>query len=325
MIKQFLSAVKRTVKFSLLPKISLASPTVFINNNSWKLFRKDKFATEKYNIVCSDIERVKRSDLGKITAYIGQINKKYLPFMTGLDWLQLPHHGFNGFDNKDLYAKSQVKVSNVKNVFALPIARFCLSSYYFINCYALRNISNFKADVSKCSITSGLPVITIIGFGNIGMCLAELAKKSGFEVYGIKRNWGCNIPDCLDGAATPENMDEFIKKSDLVVNLLPETKDTVGFYNIDFFKKMKPDAVFCNVGRGSAVVDDDIVCAVNSGIVKGAVLDAASRKKYPADNIIVTGHMSSYSSENAPEFDKFYTSQLKKYLDDKSPDNILAF
>jgi phosphoglycerate dehydrogenase-like enzyme len=67
------------------------------------------------------------------------------------------------------------------------------------------------------------------------------------------------------------------------------------------FAAMKPNAYFLNVGRGGSVVTDDLVEALNKGVIAGAGLDVTDPEPLPpehplwrAPNTIITPHVSSH-------------------------------
>jgi phosphoglycerate dehydrogenase-like enzyme len=68
------------------------------------------------------------------------------------------------------------------------------------------------------------------------------------------------------------------------------------------FARMKKSAFFINVGRGGSVVTNDLVAALNGGVIAGAGLDVTEPEPLPKDhalwkakNIIITPHMSAQS------------------------------
>ena len=99
--------------------------------------------------------------------------------------------------------------------------------------------------------------IGIMGLGYIGNYVALQIKKLGYNVIGFKRN-------NLTKNTTFEIFDksclkEFIKNSDIIVSILPDTKQTKNFINTNFLKKMKDSSLLINIGRGSAVNELDLI------------------------------------------------------------------
>ncbi len=305
-------AIKKTL-YAITPKKTLPEKTIFINKDTWPSFDVSEYKDcnkSGYTFVCDKIERFQKKSLGNIVAYMGGAEKKYLSHMTGLKWLQLASHGFNGFENKEIYANKDVNVTNLKDVYATPIAQYCISAYYLFNCYALRKaMGNVKLQDLKPNFT---PTITIVGAGNIGSKVAQIAKSHGWTVYGIKRSV-TQIP-YFDSIGTFDDIDLFLSKSDYVINLLPETNETHKIYNKKFFPQMRRDAIFCNVGRGASVDERALESAVKNGTIRGAIIDASSGYKYHHKNILCTHHMSSFSPENKEDIAKFYSAQLKEFL-----------
>lgn len=266
----------------------------------------------EFTIIKKSLDEIHRDDWANIVAYIGHINVNQLQYFSEkLRWLQIPSHGYNGFDQKALYKNPQIVVTNVKDIFSEPIAQYCITAYYVFNTYSFRPKKGFS--LSSCQIIDDVTVV-IIGIGNIGMTLARKCSKLGWSVYGVKRSITKNIPDCVKGVYTLNQIDEILPHADYVVNLLPESSNSIGLYNYEFFQKMKPTALFCNVGRKSAVIDKDLESAVDNGVIRGAILDAHNDYNYRNPNVILTGHSSSVSPDNTAKFNKFFGSQLKKFL-----------
>lgn len=164
--------------------------------------------------------------------------------------------------------------------------------------------------------------VLIIGLGNIGTKLAEKCKQMGWTVFGVKRDASVSLPN-VDRIYTLEDMFQILSSCDYVVNLLPENQNTVGVYNNDFFRAMKKTAIFCNVGRETAVVDKDISDAVVQHIIRGAVLDVHTDFDYKTDRIILTEHISYKTSENDEMLNAFYANQLHKFIKGERLNSII--
>ena len=145
--------------------------------------------------------------------------------------------------------------------------------------------------------------VGFIGLGSIGRHIAKAVRHFGVRVTGLSRSGAaCADVDEVYGA---ERVAEFLAEPDYVVMSLPETSLTQSFMDAAKLRMMKPGAVLMNVGRGSAIVEDDLVEALQSGAIGGAVLDVFETEPLPEDsplwslpNVLVTPH---YSALSFPE------------------------
>ena len=85
--------------------------------------------------------------------------------------------------------------------------------------------------------------------------------------------------------------------------LLPITPATTGIIRAETIAMLPPGASVINVGRGRHVVDADLLAALESGHLAGAVLDVFEPEPLPQDSpywahpkVIVTPHVASFGS-----------------------------
>ena len=135
----------------------------------------------------------------------------------------------------------------------------------------------------------------IIGLGSIGQQLARTARNFGLRVTGLNRSG--RPCDDVEDVYTVDDLGGFFKTPDYVVLTLPDTPETRHFINADVLKMMKSSAVLMNVGRGSIINEDDLVCALRDGVIGGAVLDVFANEPLAQDspfwhlpNVYVTPH-----------------------------------
>jgi phosphoglycerate dehydrogenase-like enzyme len=122
----------------------------------------------------------------------------------------------------------------------------------------------------------------ILGLGEIGQAVARLATTLRMRVIGTKRN-----PAPLPGLAEvfpPERTDEVLVQSDYVLLLLPATPATDNFIDADRLARMKPGAWLLNFGRGHLINDADLIAAVKSKQIAGAVLDVFRQEPLPPEH-----------------------------------------
>ncbi|MNQ71010.1 Glyoxylate/hydroxypyruvate reductase A [compost metagenome] len=139
--------------------------------------------------------------------------------------------------------------------------------------------------------------VLIVGSGDIGQSVAGFLEPFGVELHGIARE-----PRPLEPFERVLGMDALAEQAawaDCVVNLLPDTPATRDIYDAAFFARMRGTALFINAGRGVAVVDHDLVTALEAGHLAGAVIDVCREEPLPAwhpfwnaPNLQVTGHSS---------------------------------
>ena len=99
-------------------------------------------------------------------------------------------------------------------------------------------------------------------------------------------------PKTLDGVETfhgPAGLDAFLSRTEILVCLLPRTRDTEGILNLALFRRLKRDgaaggAFLINAGRGQLQVEADIVTALGEGTLAGCTLDVFAQEPLPPES-----------------------------------------
>jgi phosphoglycerate dehydrogenase-like enzyme len=94
-------------------------------------------------------------------------------------------------------------------------------------------------------------VCGILGFGGIGIAMARLARGIGMKVHAINRRGHSDEP--LDWVGKPEQLDELLAASDVLVICTPLTPATLGMIGAAQLARMKDDAILVNLARGEIV------------------------------------------------------------------------
>lgn len=119
----------------------------------------------------------------------------------------------------------------------------------------------------------------IIGLGAIGRRVADIAKLFGCHVIYYSTS-GKNDQKDYERVS----FDELLCTSDIVSVHAPLTPETNGLMNAEAFGKMKPEAIFLNLGRGPIVVEQDLADALKNGQIAAAGLDVLCKEPMAADN-----------------------------------------
>jgi len=126
----------------------------------------------------------------------------------------------------------------------------------------------------------------ILGLGAIGTEVARKAAALEMRVIGTRREQRA-VP-MVDRVWGPDGTGEVLSRSDFVLLLLPSTAQTRGLVDARLLSLMKPSAFLLNFARGDLIVDEDLVEAVRTRRIAGAVLDVFRTEPLPADSPLWT-------------------------------------
>lgn len=119
----------------------------------------------------------------------------------------------------------------------------------------------------------------IIGLGAIGSRVAQIAEAFGCRViyYSTTGKHTSSRYERVD-------WETLLRTSDVVSVHAPLTPQTEGIMNYEAFRRMKPSALFINVGRGTIVKEEDLARALKEELIAGAGLDVMTKEPLPADS-----------------------------------------
>jgi glyoxylate/hydroxypyruvate reductase len=147
--------------------------------------------------------------------------------------------------------------------------------------------------------------VGIMGLGVLGRDAAEVLARIGFRVAGWSRR-----AKSMPGIATyhgPDGLDAMLRRTDILVCLLPLTPATRGILNRDLFLRLPRDGalggpVLVNAGRGGLQVEADILAALDEGALAAASLDVFETEPLPETSplwthpdVVVTPHVAGAS------------------------------
>lgn len=124
--------------------------------------------------------------------------------------------------------------------------------------------------------------VGVMGIGEIGADFARKTAALGFPVKGWSRS-----PKTIDGVECYAGLDQlprFLAQSDILVTVLPLTSGTQQIVNAQTLGMLPRGAYFINMARGGLVVEDDLIAALDSGHLEGALLDVTATEPLPANS-----------------------------------------
>lgn len=182
---------------------------------------------------------------------------------------------------------------------------------------AANGTSEWNALRDSCVSPSGQRIL-LVGHGAIATRLAAFLAPLGAEVFGYRRNPRGDEPVPM----VPANrFEDWLGTMDQVVDILPESGDTRGFFDARRFAAMKPGAVFHNIGRGATVDQEALLDALRSGRLKSAWLDVTTPEPLPDDHPLrreprchITPHVAGGHRDETSTLVRHFNANLARFV-----------
>lgn len=192
-----------------------------------------------------------------------------------------------GFDhiNLNLCGTKKIKVFNVPKYGSNTVAEYTFALILALARKIVKSNERVKTLNFNLDGLEGFDlknkIIGIVGLGEIGVCVAEIAKGFGMKilVYTPKKDMRLAKKIGLRYV----NFNSLLKKSDIItfhVPLLPSTTHMINLKNIDIIKR---GSYLINTSRGGVVETEAILKALNKKILAGAGLDVLEEEELIKD------------------------------------------
>ena len=236
-----------------------------------------------------------------------------IPRCPQLRWVQSTWAGIDAIAH---FASETLQITPLKGVFGPAMTEYVMGWLLAIE----RNV------ISRASHTQWTPSLEpritgkrmgIMGTGGIGTAIALAAKSFGVEVIGLNSDGRA-----VDGfAACYPSADRlaFAEGLDYLVSVLPQTSQTDNLIDEGLLMRLNPRAIVINAGRGNAVVEADLITALNAGHLRAAVLDVFREEPLPPDDplwstpgVQITAHTAGPTPDEAVA--EVFERNLKRYI-----------
>lgn len=215
---------------------------------------------------------------------------------------------FTGFDHVDLEACKErgISVSNAAGYSTHSVAELA----YGLMISLLRKIVPLDKVTRDGGTMAGYRQndlygrnLGVVGMGAIGKKVASLGLAFGCNVIAYNRS---KDEDLVKQGVEYMDLDDLLRKSDIVTVHLPLTDGTRGLINEDKLKLMKKDALLINTARGPIIDNEALAKALNEEWIAGAGIDVFDMEPpIPSDysllkakNAILTPHIG-FATEEA--------------------------
>ena len=160
--------------------------------------------------------------------------------------------------------------------------------------------------------------VGIIGFGGVGRRLAELLAPFQTRILATDM-FPVDKPPHVESLWPAGRIVDVLPQADFVVLALPLNDTTRGIIDAAMLARMKPGGLLVNVARGPLVVAADLVAALESKRLAGAVMDVTDPEPLPTDSplwdlpgVIITPHVGGQSSWRSDNMTVLFCRNLQR-------------
>ena len=218
-----------------------------------------------------------------------------------LKWLCVPSAGVDYLMHPDAFGNEECILTNSAGAYGVSIAEHIIA----VTLMMMRRLTEFHAETLQKTWGSPKPQkslkdcrITVLGTGDIGCSFARRAKAFEPEsLTGICRSGVCN-ESSFDRILKIGELDSVLPQTDLLVMSLPATAETENILSRGRIEMRPEGSYVVNVGRGSAIDEDALADALDSGKLGGAALDVFRTEPLPESsrlwntpNLLITPHV----------------------------------
>lgn len=170
----------------------------------------------------------------------------------------------------------------------------------------------------------------IVGFGNIGQRVAEMASVIGMKI--ITNSNSASDEDLSKLSASKVSTEKLLTDSDVLSLHTKLNDNTKNMLNKSSIGTMKPSAVIVNCARGGLINEADLKDCLNNDIIAGAAIDVYEKEPatenimFGAKNLLLTPHLGASSKEAQSNVAIDVANQVADYLkENKIINNVNSF
>ena len=282
----------------------------------------------KYGFSTAEEARERSKDADVLVLNKVQVNEQTIGAAKHLKLVCVTATGTNNLD-KEYLAKQGIEWRNVAGYSTESVAQHTFAMLFYL-LEKLPYYDNYVKsekyvnDVSFTHFAKAFHELSgktygIIGLGNIGRRVADIAKAFGCHVIYYSTS-GRNSQPGYERVS----FDELLERSDIVSIHAPLDENTLGLMNQKAVAKMKSSAILLNVGRGPIINEADLAEALNNRMIAAAGLDVLSVEPMQPENplrgikdserLLITPHIAWAGVEARMRLMDIILNQIKEFF-----------
>ncbi|KAF7560155.1 hypothetical protein G7046_g3993 [Stylonectria norvegica] len=267
-----------------------------------------------------------------------------------LQYVQLTSAGANHLTKKPLFVGTRIPFCTANGVHGPQISEWVITTFlafqHHIYAYlAQQQEGKWKRSTELTDDAVGKRV-GILGYGSIGRQVARVATAMGMNIHAYTLHPRTTPESRKDDSYTPpglgdpdgvfpikwfsggsaEEIHDFLSSDlDLLVVAVPLTEKTQNLISKAEFQALSSKKTFVsNIARGPIVNTDDLIDALESGLIRGAAIDVTDPEPLPdghplwsAKNLFITPHISGQSTAYTERVLKITQANLERLSEGK--------
>ena len=225
-----------------------------------------------------------RAALAQADCVIGEPAPELLAEGTPVRWVQMTWAGTDLYTRGAIPFPAHTRLTNVAGkAFGHIISQFVVGQVLAL----AQNFPAYVRQQERKEWVGAGPVfslegaqVLILGTGDLGGLTAQ--RLSGFDCHcvGVCRHTQRELPH-FERLVTLDQAEELLPSSDVVINTLPNTDETVHWLDERRLRLIKRGGILANVGRGNFVDCAALACVLADGHLRGAALDVTEPEPLP--------------------------------------------
>jgi D-3-phosphoglycerate dehydrogenase len=225
-----------------------------------------------------------------------------------------------GVDTIDVgYAKEKgIEVDNTPEASSVAVAELAFALMLAMPCHiseadaSMKQGKWLKKELERTELNG--KTLGLIGIGRIARELAVRARAFGMKVIAFDKF----VTSCTDSDEMVD-FDSLLSRSDYISVHVPLTPETNGMLGAKALAKMKKGACIVNTSRGQVIVEQDIVAALNEGLLGGYAADVFLKEPpegsplLSAPRVVLTPHLGASTGENLLRLGDSIVTRIARY------------
>lgn len=231
-----------------------------------------------------------------------------------ISWVQVP---FSGVETYMPYIDEARMWTSAKGVFGGAVAELALG----LLIGGMRHVAGYARE-QQWTEDHGRTLfgarVTILGAGGIAQSLISMLKPFNCHITVVRNRQGELFG--VHEVVTTSKLNTALSQADAVVMALALTTQTQGIMGKEQFEKMQSHAWLVNVGRVNQIITDDLVWALETGVIGGAALDVTDPEPLPTghplwsmSNCIITPHVGNTAEMVPPLLALRITENVRRF------------